>query len=173
MLRKLALTAQSVPFSLSLANVKTYVVIAVFTALSVLTPWLLHQYPAAGPTWLPMHFFVFIAALSFGWQAGVIVGLATPLASFAITGMPPSMVLPQVLVEVTVYGLVAGRAALLVAVFAVQAATGHVYSPLGPSATPTAAVWNTISQAWPGIVLQIALIPVVMLIVGRAVKRES
>jgi hypothetical protein len=194
MLRKLALTAQPVPLSLSFANIRTYAVIAVFTALSVLTPWAFHQYPAAGPTWLPMHFFVFIAALTCGWQAGIIVGLATPLASFAITGMPPSTVLPQILVEVTFYGLVAGllrqklnlnvamsllgamvagRAALLIAVFAVQAATGHVYSPLGPSATPLAAVGNTISQAWPGIVAQIALIPVVMWVIGRIKAREA
>jgi hypothetical protein len=146
----------------------------------VLTPWALHQYPLAGPTFLPMHLFIFVAALAGGWQAGLVVGLLTPFASFAVSGMPPAAILPQLAVEVTAYGLIAGilrqkynlnvflsllgamaggRIALLIAVFAVQAITGHVYSPLGPTATPLTAVWNTIAQSWPGMLVQLAVIP--------------
>lgn len=60
-----------------------------------------------------------------------------------------------------------GRLALLVAVLAVQAVTGHVYSPLGPTATPLTAVWNTIAQSWPGIAVQLAVIPAAFWAAGR------
>jgi hypothetical protein len=194
MLRRLAMTAQALPLSLRLANVKTYLIIAAFVVLSVLTPWAFHKFPTAGPTYLPMHFFIFAAALAAGWQAGAIVGLLTPFASYAVSGMPPLTILPQVAVEVTAYGLiagllrqrfhlnvlwsllgamVAGRLALLIAVFIVQAVTGNVYSPLGPSATPLNAVWNTIAQSWPGILAQLVLIPTVFWAFGRFSRRPQ
>jgi thiamine transporter ThiT len=180
MFSRIAIATRPLPLSLKFTNVKTYGIIIAFVALSVLTPWAFHQYPTAGPTFLPMHFFIFAAALTCGWQAGVIVGLLTPFASYLVSGMPALTVLPQIAVEVTIYGLLAGllrqkfhlrvvwsvlgamiggRIALLATVFIVQAITGSVYSPLGPSATPFTAVWNTVTQAWPGMVIQIIAIP--------------
>ena len=190
---KTAVATRTLPLSFKLTNVRSYAVIAVFTALSVLTPWAFHQYPLAGPTYLPMHFFIFIAALAAGWQAGLIVGVLTPLASFAVSGMPPVTILPQILVEVSVYGLIAGllrqkfhlnvlwsllgamvggRLALLAAVSIIQAVTGNVYSPLGPTATAFSAVWNTVAQSWPGILAQLAIIPFGFWLYGRIERRR-
>jgi hypothetical protein len=190
----MAVSIRPLPLSLGFADVRTYLVIAAFVALSVLTPWLFHRYPLAGPTYLPMHFFIFAAALAAGWQAGAIVGLLTPFASFAVSGMPALTILPQIAVEVTAYGLiagllrqkahlnvfwsllgamVAGRVALLLAVFIVQAATGHVYSPLGPTATPFSAVWNTVAQSWPGLLAQIILIPTAFWVFSRLSRKSQ
>jgi hypothetical protein len=187
MLKRLAITAQPLPLSLKFTNIKTYGIIAAFVVLSVLTPWAVHQIPNAGATYLPMHFFIFVAALTCGWQAGAIVGLLTPFASYLISGMPALTVLPQIAVEVTVYGLlvgllrqkfnlrvvwsllgamIGGRIALLIAVAIVQAITGSVYSPLGPTTTSFSAVWNTVAQAWPGMLIQLAVIPVAFWVVG-------
>jgi hypothetical protein len=188
MLKRIAVNAQPLPLSLNFAGIRAYGIIAVFVVLSVGVPWVFHQFQLAGATYLPMHFFVFIAALTCGWQAGVIVGLLTPFASYAISGMPVMNVLPQIAVEITVYGLIAGllrqkynlriiwsllgamvggRIALMLAVLMVMAITGNVYSPLGPAATPYAAVWNTIAQSWPGMLAQIAIIPVAFWLVSR------
>jgi hypothetical protein len=194
MLRSIAIDNRSMPLSLKLTNIRTYGIIAAFVAMSVLTPWLFHQSPTAGPTFLPMHFFIFAAALTCGWQAGAIVGLLTPFASYLVSGMPAMTVLPQIAVEVTVYGLIAGllrqkynlrvvwsllgamvggRIALLLTVVIVQAISGHVYSPLGPSATPLAAVWKTVTQAWPGMLIQLAVIPAAFWLVGRYTARKQ
>ena len=194
MLRRLAISARPLPLSLRFTDVRAYLIIAAFVALSVLTPWIFHQFQLAGATWLPMHFFIFVAALAGGWQAGALVGLLTPFASFAVSGMPALTVLPQVAVEVTAYGLVAGllrqklnlnvfwsllgamvagRLALLVAVFVVQAVTGSVYSPLGPSATPFNAVWNTVAQSWPGLLAQIILIPAAFWAFSRLSRKSQ
>ena len=180
MLRRLAINQQAMPLTLKLTDARAYIAIAVFTALSVLTPWAFHQFHLAGATYLPMHFFIFIAALAGGWRMGAIVGLLSPFASYAVSGMPALTVLPQIAVEVAAYGLIAGllkqkyslntplallgamaggRLALLIAVVLVQVITGHVYSPLGPAATPFSAVGNTIAQSWPGMVAQIVLLP--------------
>ncbi len=194
MLRRIALDARPVPLTMRLTDISTYAIIAAFVALSVVVPWAFHQFHLAGATYLPMHFFVFVAALTCGWQAGVIVGLLTPLASFAITGMPAATVLPQIAVEVTFYGLIAGllrqklnlrvfwsvlgamvggRLFLLIAVYLVLAITGQVYSPLGPAATPPEAVWNTIAQSWPGLLAQIVLIPAGFWIAGRLRRKPA
>jgi len=180
MFNRIAIATRPLPLSLKFTDIKTYGIIAAFVALSVVTPWAFHQFQFAGATYLPMHFFIFAAALTCGWQAGALVGLLTPFAAYFISGMPALTVLPQIAVEVTVYGLLAGllhqkfhlrvvwsvlgamiggRLALLAAVFVVQAITGNVYSPLGASATPFSAVWNTVAQAWPGMVIQIVAIP--------------
>jgi hypothetical protein len=132
--------------------------------------------------------------LAGGWQAGAIVGLLTPFASYAVSGMPALTVLPQIAVEVTAYGLiagllrqklnlkvfwsllgamVAGRVILLLAVVIVQAITGSVYSPLGPSTTPAEAVWNTVAQSWPGILAQIVLIPAAFWAFGRFIRKPQ
>ncbi|MGD1118239.1 MAG: ECF transporter S component [Dehalococcoidales bacterium] len=194
MIRKIAVAERALPLSLKLTDIRTFGIIAAFTVLSVLTPWLFHQFPAAGPTYLPMHFFIFAAALTCGWQAGAVVGLLTPFASFLVSGMPPMTVLPQIAVEVTAYGLLAGilrqkfnlrvvwsllgamvggRVALLAAVAVVKAISGNVYSPLGPAATPVSAVWNTVMQAWPGMLIQLALIPLAFWLVQRLTAKKQ
>ncbi len=194
MLKKFAITAQPMPLSLKLTNIKTYGIITAFVVLSVFTPWAVHQIPNAGATYLPMQFFIFVAALAGGWQMGAIVGLLTPFASYLVSGMPVMTVLPQIAVEVTVYGLLAGllrqklhlhvvwsllgamiggRVALLIAVASVQAITGYVYSPLGPSATAFSAIWNTVAQAWPGMLIQLAVIPTAFWIYERLTAKKQ
>ena len=195
MIRRIAINAQPLPLTMKFTDARTYGIIAVFVILSMSVPWVFHQFHLAGATYLPMHVFIFIAALAGGWQAGVIVGLLTPFASYFVSGMPALTVLPQIAVEVAVYGLLAGllrhrynlrvvwallgallggRLALLVAVAIIQLATGNVYSPLGPAATPPAAVWHTVALSWPGILIQLALIPTIFWIAGRyTLKKRS
>jgi hypothetical protein len=188
MIRRIAINAQPLALSLKFTNIRTYGIIAVFVVLSVLVPWVFHQFHLAGATYLPMHFFIFMAALASGWQAGVIVGLLTPFASYVVSGMPVWNVLPQIAVEVTAYGLLAGilrqkfnlrviwsllgamlggRLALLLAVIVIEFTTGAIHSPLGAEAGPSLSVWHTIKQAWPGMLSQIILIPVIFWTVGR------
>ena len=194
MLRRITLNTHPLPLALKLTDARTYGIIAAFVVLSVLTPWAFHQFHLAGATYLPMHFFIFIAALTCGWQAGLIVGLLTPFASYAVSGMPALNILPQIAIEVTVYGMLAGllrqkyhlhtiwallgamvggRFALLVAIIVVQFVTGNVYSPLGPAATPYAAVGNTVAQSWPGMLAQIVLIPAVLWAIGHYSQKKQ
>ena len=97
-----------IPKLLAYTNIRSYAFIAGFVSLAVATPWVFHQFYLAGSTFLPMHIFVLVAGLLFGWRAGLMVGLFTPLVSYGVSGMRVLTVLPQIVVEISVYGLATG-----------------------------------------------------------------
>ena len=185
---------QPFPIVLRYTDIRSYVFTLGFVLLDVLVPWGCHQFHLAGPTFLPMHIFVLLAGLLFGWRAGLIVGFLTPLASYAISGMPVLRVLPQIAVELSAYGLVAGilreklnlriiwsligamisgRLALCLAVLSIYLIGGESYSPLGLAANPFTVVWAVINQGWPGIVIQLALIPIVVWLAGKFIAKNA
>jgi len=167
---------------LKYTDIRSYIFTAVFISLAVATPWVFHQFHLAGSTFLPMHIFVLVAGLLFGWRAGLIAGLFTSLVSYATSGMPVITILPQIVLEVSVYGLaagilrekfnlrviwsligamLAGRLALLLMVVIIQFVSWEIYSPLGLEANPLAVLWSVIILSWPGIVIQLAFIPAI------------
>lgn len=185
---------QPFPIVLKYTDIRSFVFTFVFVLLDVLVPWVCHQFHLAGPTFLPMHIFVLLAGLLFGWRAGLIVGFLTPLASYAVSGMPVLRILPQIVVELSTYGLVAGiirekfnlrpiwsligamisgRLALGLTVLSIYLIVGEVYSPLGLAANPSIVVWAVINQGWPGIVIQLALIPIVIWLVGKFATKKA
>jgi thiamine transporter ThiT len=180
--------SQTFPIVLKYSDVRSYLLTFIFIALSILVPWGFHQFHLAGATFLPMHIFVLMAGLMFGWRAGLIVGLVTPLSSNIISGMPVLEILPQIVVELSTYGLVAGvlreklkigviwsllgamvagRLALFLYIVITYLIIREVYSPLGLEASPVASVWASIRQGWPGIVIQLILIPSVIWLVTK------
>jgi len=179
---------QSFFMTLKYNEIRSYVLTAAFVMLAVFTPWAFHQFHLAGATFLPMHIFVLIAGLLFGWRAGLIVGLLTPLVSHFTSGMPVLNILPQILIELSAYGIIAGilrqkynlrpiwsllgaivggRVALLLAMLVIYLIAGQSYSPLGQEANPIASFWSVIKQGWPGIIIQLISIPVIVWLVGK------
>ena len=61
-----------------------------------------------GAMLLPMHIPVLLAGFYGGAVVGTTVGVISPLISFAISGMPSAALLPFMIVELAVYGLVSG-----------------------------------------------------------------
>lgn len=185
---------QPFPIILKYTDIRSYVLTFAFVSLDVLVPWAFHQFHLAGPTFLPMHIFVLIAGLMFGWRSGLIVGLLTPLTSYLVSGMPVLQILPQISIELSTYGLVAGilrekvglrviwsllsaivagRLALLLYVLVLYLTAGKIYSPLGPEVTPFIAVWSAIKQGWLGITIQLTLIPAVIWLLGKLATKIS
>ena len=87
---------------------KNLVLCAMFIALGVIFPQLFHMIPQGGMLFSPMHIPVLMCGLLVGPLEGLICGLATPFLSHLIFQMPPAPRLPGMLVELAVYGLVAG-----------------------------------------------------------------
>lgn len=149
-----------------------------FTALAVALPWLAHQFHLAGPTFLPMHLFVFIAALLLGWRAGLMVGILTPIVSFTVSGMPLPLVLPQIIIELAIYGLIAGFCreklglnlwlSLIIAMLAGRLSLGLAVWTLGTNpAGPINQIVSTVKLGWPGILIQLALVPLIVILLKR------
>ena len=61
-----------------------------------------------GEMLLPMHLPIIFIGMIAGPIAGAVAGVASPLISFALTGMPKAVMLPFILIEVAVYGITAG-----------------------------------------------------------------
>jgi hypothetical protein len=195
MIKSIAISKpQPFPVVLKYTDIRSYVATGVFVAMAVLVPWIFHQYHLAGPTFLPMHIFILIAGLVFGWRAGLIVGLLTPLASYTISGMPALQILPQTAAELSTYGLVAGilrerfnlrviwsllgamvagRLALCLAVLGIYYFVGEIYSPLGLEAKPLSVLFSVVKQGWPGIVIQLAFIPVIIWLGEKLITKTS
>jgi len=87
---------------------KNFLVITIFTALSVALPFLAHHYHLAGTIFLPMHFFVLLAGLIYGRKIGFIVGALMPIISLTLSGMPPLSMIPVMSLEISAYGFFAG-----------------------------------------------------------------
>ena len=194
-MNKILAPAEYLPFPkvLRYTDIRSYVLTVVFILLAVFTPWVFHQFHLAGPTFLPMHIFVLVAGLLFGWRAGLAVGLFTPLASYAVSGMPVLVISPQIAAELSVYGLVAGilrekfnlqviwsligamiagRLALLLIV-SIMYLQGEIYSPLGVEASPLAILGSVIKLGWLGILIQLVSIPLIMRLLERLALKNS
>ena len=87
---------------------KQIVLTAMFIALGVALPQAFHSIPNAGSIFLPMHIPVLIAGYAVGPVFGLICGILTPLLSHLIFQMPPAPVLPGMLCELAMYGLMTG-----------------------------------------------------------------
>jgi len=149
-----------------------------FVALAVALPLVAHQFHLAGPTFLPMHLFVFVAALLLGWRAGLIVGVLTPLVSFAVSGMPLPSVLPQIIVELATYGLVTGFCreklglnlwlSLIIAMIFGRLSLGLAVWILGTNpAGPINQIFSVVKLGWIGILTQLALVPLIVILLKR------
>jgi len=166
------------PGILSFSEAKCYIFSVVFVSAAVFFPWLAHQFQLAGAKFLPMHFFVMIAGFLFGWRTGLIVGVMSPLMSYSTTHMPPMVILPEVTLELAVYGLVIGLLreknlniglALVGAMIIGRIARWIFALGLGLQTDPVA----YFKLSWPGVVLQLILIPLATYLLQKFVFEKK
>ena len=158
---------------------KKLVSCALCIALGVLLPMAFHMIPNAGSVFLPMHIPVLICGLFCGTPYGLACGIITPFLSSMTTGMPPAMILPQMLIELAVYGLVTGLCekhidfknemsklymSLIIAMLAGRIVNGLVNTFVLSTQGYTLSVFMTASfiTCLPGIILQLIVIPVLV-----------
>jgi hypothetical protein len=97
-----SLVAPAVPLRqsvLGLRDLRLYGFAAAFTAGNLLLPMAVHSVPQGGLIFLPIFFFTLVAGYRFGFAAGALTAVASPLVNYALTGMPPSEMLATVLVQ--------------------------------------------------------------------------
>ena len=128
-----------------------------------------------GVLFSPMHLPIIFVGLIAGPYAGAISGLLAPAVSSLLTGMPNGLSLPLMMAELFGYGLTAGllrniNISNVVKVLIVQIA-GRVLRMLGcfalvyvfaKSGVELFGAWTGVMRCWPGVVLQLVLIPVVI-----------
>lgn len=89
-------------------NVKNMIFTALCIAIGIVLPMVFHGVPNAGSIFLPMHLPVLLCGLLCGPFSGLLCGGLVPVLSSLLTGMPPAFILPSMICELAVYGLLAG-----------------------------------------------------------------
>lgn len=166
---------------------KRLVISALLLAAGLVLPFLTGSIPNFGRMLLPMHLPVLLCGFVCGWQWGLLVGFVTPLLRSVLFGMPPMV--PTALAmafELAAYGAVAGLCyrrwrgsaqgvylSLILAMLAGRLVWGLVSIPIYALLTEKTftlmAFWmGGFVNAWPGIVLQIVLIPAIVLALEKA-----
>ena len=164
--------------------VKKLVLTALCAALCLVLPMAFHAIPNAGSVMLPMHIPVLLCGLVCGWPYGLVCGILGPLLSGVLTGMPPVAMMPSMMVECGVYGLVSGlmmryvRTGKPVADLYISMVTamilGRVVAGFAkaliftPGAAPFAWVTTSLVTGIPGICLQLVLMPGLVYALTRA-----
>ncbi len=184
--RSVALRTTNFPYVLNFIDIRLYVFVSFFVALDVTIPWTLHQvHPLSGPTFLPMFFFALMAGLLFGWRVGLLVGFLSPLLSLGISGMPVTGFLPQVIAQNSLLGLTAGLlygtfrlnivSSLLAAIITSRLAQVLIIVIFSfNEVNPLAAVWRTVQLGWPGIAIQVIILPLIIIALNHwLAKRPS
>lgn len=159
---------------------------ALFLALALVLPFLTGQIPQIGSALSPMHIPVLLCGFLVGWPWGLAVGFIAPLLRSVIFGMP--VMVPGAVAmafELAVYGLVSGilyrllpkkkwsiYVTLIVAMLAgrvVWGITRLIIAGLsGNSFTWALFLAGAFTNAIPGIILHIVLIPVIVMVLERA-----
>ncbi len=91
-----------------LSKTNQIVITALCIALCAVLPFAFHSIPMGGAIYCPMHIPVLICGIVCNWQAAMLCGIIGPVISCLTTGMPNSATLPTMMIELAVYGLVAG-----------------------------------------------------------------
>lgn len=128
-----------------------------------------------GEAFLPMHLPILTVGLVAGPWAGLSAGALAPLVSAMLTGMPKEAMLPFMMIELAVYGLVSGllasrRLPTVAKVLFAQAAGRAVRAAailvsvyvFGKTAVPVSVIWTSITAGIFGLALQWVLLPLAM-----------
>lgn len=167
-------------------SVKKLVLSALFLALAYVLPYLTGNVLLGGML-LPMHIPVLLCGFVCGWPWGLAVGFAAPLLRSLLIGMPPMM--PTALAmafELAAYGLFAGALYSVLQKNAVNLYVSLILAMLlgrvvwGVATYALYALFLTgaftlpmffagaFANAWPGILVQVVLVPLLVLTLRRA-----
>ena len=159
---------------------------ALYMAIALILPFVTGQIPEIGAMLCPMHIPALLCGFMCGWPWGLAVGFISPLLRSVMFGMPamfPAAI--AMAFELAVYGGMAGLlysrlprkkwmiyAALLISMIAGRVVWGAVQALLaglsGNSFTWTLFLTGAVINAIPGIIMQLALIPVLVVTMDKA-----
>lgn len=172
-------------------DIKQLTLTAMFLALAFVMPFLTGQIPQIGSMLCPMHIPVLLCGFFCGASWGLAVGVITPVLRSFVLGMPPMFPTAFCMAfELAVYGFVAGwlhnkfpkkKYYVYVSLFCAMilgrivwgvvmfACMGFDVSKFGLTAFFAGAFTNAI----PGIVLQLVLIPLLVVLLDKNSEKKS
>ena len=171
-------------------NVKKMTLAAMFLALAFVMPFITGQIPQIGSKLCPMHIPVLLCGFFCGAPWGLIVGFIAPLLRSLVLGMPPMFPTAFCMAfELATYGFIAGflhskfpkgnvyvYVELILAMITGRLIWGLVmFSCMGFDTARfgmTAFLSGALLNAIPGIIVQLILIPILVVSLGK-ISKES
>ncbi len=159
---------------------------ALYLAIALVLPFITGQIPEIGAMLCPMHIPALLCGFMCGWPWGLAVGFIAPLLRSVLFGMPAMFPTGVAMAfELAVYGGTAGLlyhllprkkgityAVLVISMIAGRIVWGVVRVILaglsGSSFTWTLFLAGAVTNAVPGIILHLALIPILVIAMDRA-----
>ena len=157
-----------------------------FSALGIAIPRVFHVLigSSAGVTFLPMHIMVLIAALTFGALSATIVAGSSVVFSYLLTGMPALARMPYMIIELLIYAIllallnkkfnsyisliatiILGRILYAGVLFA--AVNLFHFNGYGIS------VVQSFISGIPGIIIQLAFVPILAKLIKKGIKLDE
>jgi len=159
------------------------VLAALFLALGLMLPFLTAQIPEIGSMLLPMHIPVLLCGFVLGWKWGLAVGFITPLFRTLLFSMPPLLTALPMAFELAAYGILTGLLyhlfrrkpvsvylTLILAMLGgrlVWGAARFVMFFFGTEFSLPLFIAGAFTNALPGMILQLVLIPPLVLALRR------
>ena len=167
------------------------VLAAMFLAMAYVLPFFTGQIPQIGSMLCPMHIPVLLCGFLCGWPWGLAVGFIAPLLRSMILGMPPMFPTAVCMAfELATYGAMTG-----IFYKVLPKKKGFIYVSLVTAMVIGRLVWGiamltctgikggsfgikaflagAITNALPGIVIQLVLVPIVVMLLERAMRSEE
>lgn len=166
-------------------NTRKLVLAAMFLALALVLPFLTGQIQQIGSMLCPMHIPVLLCGFFCSWQWGLAVGLIAPVLRSMLFGMPQMVPMAVCMsFELAAYGAVSGLMmkmlpdrrrsvyiALITAMIAGRLVWGLarlLFAGLDVTRFTLSMFWaGAVTSAVPGIIVQLVLIPLLVITLGR------
>ena len=167
----------------------------IFLAIALILPFITGQIPELGKMLCPMHIPVLLCGFICGWKYAMIIGFICPLLRFAMFGMPT--IYPDGIAmafELAAYGFVSGFAydclekkksniinvfislilALIIGII-VWGAIRYVLALIDGSLLFNIKIFfaGAFLNAWPGIIIQIILVPSIVIALDNNIKNKN
>ena len=171
---------------------KNLVLGGLFIAMGIVLPFLTAQNQQLGNMFLPMHLPILISGFVCGWPVGLAVGIITPLLRSVMFGMPPFLpIAVSMAFELGAFGFITGilyskmpkKIVNIYIILVIAILAGRVVSAIANLALLGFGLRDSYNlqiflagsfiNAWPGIILQIVLIPVLIRALQKSRLMES
>ena len=168
-------------------HLKKLTVSAMMLALALLLPFLTGQLPSIGKMLSPMHIPVLLCGFLCGPVFGFAVGLVAAPIRFLLFGAPQMPNVLYMTAELAAYGLLSGvfsrilpkrktclYISLILAMIGGRIAYAFIFISINLSSAKTVealilpVISTTVLMAWPGMILQILLIPTLLIVLQKA-----
>ena len=172
-------------------HLKKMILAALFLAMALVLPFLTGQIPEVGSMLCPMHIPALLCGFFCGWPWGLMVGIVAPLLRSVTFGMPPMFPTAICMAfELATYGAIAGimhkklsskkwyvYLSLIIAMIAGRIVWGgamYICMGIKGGAFTLAAFFaGAITNAIPGIIVQLVLIPIIVIMLEKAKVLKS